>query len=181
LAVDKDSYQTWDKLYPRYVLQSTHVILFLTDKWDKYASSTYARDVTRSNHDVGNGVCMARYVLTQDKGTIQASDVAETVHNFLFTNDKLAESHNRLTVRVKKGSRKEAKVDQADIDASNAACKDLLKRTGAKISATASSRPTSKSRMQHASTSSRASPASTSSGYAQPSGGVLCARVLTSR
>ncbi len=37
LAVDKESYQTWDALYPRYVLQSTQVILFLTDKWDKYA------------------------------------------------------------------------------------------------------------------------------------------------
>lgn len=141
LAVDKESYQTWDSLYPRYVLQSTQVILFLTDKWDKY-------------------------VLTQDKGTIQASDVAETVHNFLYTNEKLAESHYRLTTRVKKGAKakKEAKADQADVEASTAACRELLRRTGAKVSATASSRPTSRSRAQHAAAaSSRASSASSSS------------------
>ena len=47
LAVDKESYQTWDALYPRYVLQSTQVILFLTDKWDKYA---HAPPHTHTHH-----------------------------------------------------------------------------------------------------------------------------------
>jgi len=107
LAIGKGyASRKWQKLYPCYVSQSIATISYLqkAGNWEKYVSP-------------------------KDHNKILVEDLAELLQFFLYTNHKISEAHN--TVRVRN---KEIKVEQRAIDASNAACKELLRRTGVKIS-----------------------------------------------
>lgn len=120
LAKDSASYELWRKVYPSFVAQSSNLVLYITENWDRLTGNE------ASEADEGNGNGNGNSNNGKPPVLLDPEEVLESVNKFLSINKQIQEGTFKLTGK-QAGKKLWAK---RDIEVCNVTCKKLTSKLG---------------------------------------------------